>query len=199
MRKLSLIAAVLALASLPVASAQASAPGLAAAGVVGAPARATASNLVAPASACPGQDRLSAPIAQQEQAMLCMTNFARARNGLADLTPSSALAASAAAKGGDVLRCDSFSHFACGREFSYWIREAGYMSAPCWRIGENLAWGTGEYGSVRSIFEAWLRSPDHRANILGDFAEVGIDLRRGTLDGQPSTRVWTQHFGSHCG
>ena len=155
--------------------------------------------LVAPAAVCPNQNALEAPVAAQERTMLCMTNFAREQFGEPALVPSPTLEASAWAKTRDVLRCDEFSHYACGREFGYWIRADGYLSTPCWRDGENLAWGVAEYGSVGSIFRAWMRSTAHRENILGDFEEIGIDLASGRLEGRPGTRVWTQHFGSHCG
>jgi uncharacterized protein YkwD len=180
-RKLWLIFAVLALTGL------AATPNASAAGLIASPA------------ICPSQQRLEAPTATQEQAMECMVNFARRAAGLDRLADTEALAQSALDKSLDILRCDSFSHSACGREFTYWMKETGYISTPCWRVGENLAWGTGEYGSVRSIFIAWMRSPDHRANILGEFDETGLSLQVGTLEGSPGTRVWTQHFGSHCG
>jgi uncharacterized protein YkwD len=154
--------------------------------------------LLAPTSVCPDQEDLGAPVASQEQAMDCMVNFARRQAGLGELANVDALAQSAHDKSLDILSCDSFSHSACGREFTYWMKETGYMSTPCWRVGENLAWGTGEYGSVRSIFTAWMRSPDHRANVLGDFDETGLSLQVGTLEGNSGTRVWAQHFGSHC-
>jgi uncharacterized protein YkwD len=157
-----------------------------------------AAGLIAPTGVCPDQERLDAPAALQEQAMLCMTNYARAQSGEAALAEDVPLVESARDKARDILACDSFSHTACGREFSYWMRETGYMSAECWRVGENLAWGAGEYGSVRSIFRAWMRSPEHRENILADFDQTGIDLRTGTLEGTAGTRVWAQHFGSRC-
>jgi uncharacterized protein YkwD len=156
------------------------------------------SKLIAPVAVCPDQNDPDAPPEAQQQAMACMTDFARQRAGLGGLSPTDSLAQSAGNKSDDVLRCDEFSHFACGREFTYWMTEAGYTSTPCWRVGENLAWGNGEFGTVRSIFEAWMRSPGHRENILGDFAEVGMSVRVGTLSGEPGTRVWAQHFGSHC-
>jgi uncharacterized protein YkwD len=130
--------------------------------------------------------------------MLCMVNFARAGAGQEALEDSAALVESAGDKARDILACDSFSHDACGREFTYWMRETGYTAVECWRVGENLAWGSGEYGTVRSIFRAWMRSPEHRANILGDFSQTGIDLRTGVLDGSTGTRVWAQHFGTTC-
>jgi uncharacterized protein YkwD len=205
-RRLSLIGTALVLAA-ATAAPSASAIGIqghrvAAAAAAPTAKRATATTeggeLIAPASVCPAQEDLGAPAAGQEEAMDCMVNFARRQAGLGELTSDDALALSAHDKSLDILDCDSFSHFACGREFTYWMKETGYMSTPCWRVGENLAWGTGEYGSVRSIFTAWMRSPDHRANILGDFDETGLSLEIGTLEGNPGTRVWAQHFGSHC-
>ena len=157
-----------------------------------------AGNLVAPTAACPGQTKLGATVAAQERAMLCMANFARAELGLVPLEPNLELEGSAKEKARDILRCDSFSHYACGREFAYWIRASGYLSTECWRAGENLAFGSGPLGSVRSIFRAWMRSPEHRENLLGDYDQTGIDLVTGTLEGFAGTRVWTQHFGSHC-
>jgi uncharacterized protein YkwD len=159
---------------------------------------ASAANLLAPPAACPVQLQADAAVPLQEEAMLCMTNYARSQAGLTELTATATLAESAQDKSRDILDCNSFSHYACGREFTYWMRATGYLSYPCWRAGENLAWGLGEYGSVGSIFRAWLRSPDHRANILGDYAQIGIAVRTGELGGRAGIHVWTQHFGSHC-
>lgn len=131
--------------------------------------------------------------------MLCLVGAARERYGLPPFTQSEALRRSAIEKDDDLLRCNEFSHTACGRDFSFWIRESGYMSADCWRVGENLAWGIDGQGTVTAIFRAWMRSPAHRANILGDFGETGIDLRVGPLGGLTGVHLWTQHFGSHCG
>ena len=47
------------------------------------------------------------------------------------------------------------------------IRATGYLSGGgAWRIGENLAWGTGDLATPRAIMAAWMHSPGHRANIL---------------------------------
>jgi uncharacterized protein YkwD len=156
------------------------------------------SRLVAPPSVCSSQGDLRDPEEVQEQAMLCMTNFARRQMGLPgfDLVP--ALYRAAADRSRDILRCDSFSHEACGREPTYWMQRVGYLDSRCWKAGENIAWGSDEYGTVRSIFVAWLRSPGHRANILGRFREIGIGLRLGTLEGHEGAHVWTQDFGTRC-
>ena len=146
---------------------------------------------------CPSGVGLDAPIAAQENTMLCLIGEARERYGLPPLASSATLRESAVEKGGDLLRCNEFSHTACGREFSFWIRESGYMSAECWRVGENLAWGVDGQGTVAAIFQAWMRSDTHRENILGDFEETVIYLRVGKLGGLTGVILWTQHFGSH--
>lgn len=197
--KFAIAAALAALAALATSSSALARAGLAEQRVVAQAERtASASVLLAPTLACPGQSSLEAPRAVQEEAMRCMVNFARTAGGLPELAPSPQLAESALEKSADVLRCDEFSHFACGREFSYWIQQSGYTGEACWRAGENLAWGTDDYGSVRSIFRAWMASPAHRRNILGDYREIGIDVSRGELEGRAGASIWTTHFGSHC-
>lgn len=154
--------------------------------------------LIAPVSACADQTDADASIAAQEQAMRCLGNYARERLGMGSLGEADDLDRSARDKSGDILRCDSFSHQACGRDFTYWMERVGYTSASCWRAGENIAWGTGDLGSPRKIFRAWMKSPEHRENILGRYSQIGIGLDVGGLAGRSDVHVWTQHFGSHC-
>lgn len=170
------------------------------AALVAAPAQARRlSTLVAPPSVCPNQTDLGDSVAVQEEAMRCMTNFARKHDGLGQFGNAAALDRSASRKNSDILRCDSFSHYACGRQFTYWMQRSGYLASRCWRAGENIAWGTEGEGTVRSIFVAWLHSPEHRANILGRYSQIGIALAVGSLQGHRQAHVWTQDFGSHCG
>jgi uncharacterized protein YkwD len=157
------------------------------------------SALVAPTSVCPDQTDVGDAPGVQEQAMRCMTNFARHRDGLHEFGNAVSLEHSAVRKTADIIRCDSFSHYACGRQFTYWMQRSGYLAARCWRAGENIAWGTGTDATVRSIFVSWLHSPEHRHNLLGRYSQIGIALSVGTLKGHRDAHVWTQDFGSHCG
>jgi uncharacterized protein YkwD len=157
------------------------------------------SALVAPTSVCAHQTDLGDSTAVQVQAMRCMTNFARKHDGLGRFGNAASLDQSATRKNGDILRCNSFSHYACGRQFTFWMQRSGYLASRCWRAGENIAWGSGSAGTVRSIFVAWLHSPEHRANILGRFSQIGIAFSVGNLEGHRDAHVWTQDFGSHCG
>jgi uncharacterized protein YkwD len=154
--------------------------------------------LIAPTTVCADQTDPEASAAVQEQAMRCMSDYARERMGMGRLGDAADLNRSAFDKSDDILRCDEFSHYACGRAFTYWMQRVGYIPAPCWRVGENIAWGTGDLGSVRAIFRAWIHSPEHRENILGPYSQIGIGLRVGGLEGRSDVHVWTQDFGSHC-
>jgi uncharacterized protein YkwD len=154
-------------------------------------------SLIAPPSVCPAKGRAPA-MASEEQTMLCLVNYARSVAGLPTLSLQLELEESSAEKSRDMLACDDFSHFACGREFSYWIRASGYLSVPCWHCGENIAWGRDAEGSARSIFIAFMHSELHRHNILGDYSSIGIDTRIGDLGWLGTVQVWTQHFGYRC-
>lgn len=156
--------------------------------------------LIAPEGACPGQSDESLPVASQQATMGCMINFARSRAGDAGLSKVAVLDDSSGDKASDIIRCDDFSHTACGRAFTYWLEQDGYIQpGACQQAGENIAWGTGELGTVRSILTAWVYSPEHLANMLSaSYDELGVGMDVGTLSGYPDAHVWVTHFGSHC-
>jgi uncharacterized protein YkwD len=125
--------------------------------------------------------------------MLCLVNRARGARGLEPLRALSSLGRAAARKSADVLRCDEFSHEACGRPFTYWMEHFGYRGCA---EGENIAWGTGGYATPRKIFEIWMRSQGHRENILGPYRDTGLGLKVGSLEGFGGAHVWTEELGS---
>jgi uncharacterized protein YkwD len=129
----------------------------------------------------------------QEQAMLCLVNRARGAHGLEPLRARLPLKRAAAHKSRDVLRCDEFSHEACGRPFAYWMGRFGYRGCA---EGENLAWGSGGYATPRAIFGMWMRSQGHRKNILGPYRDTGLGLRLGRLEGFAGAHIWTEEFGN---
>jgi uncharacterized protein YkwD len=186
-------------------AATASAPGGGSAG---------AAAMAAPPSACSPRSAARSPLiegkrgsfaersregdsfAEQKLEMRCLVERARAAHGLSDFAADPGLDRAAAHKSADILRCDEFSHEACGRDFAYWIERFGQTGAGCSGVAENIAWGTGNLGTPRAIFRAWMRSPGHRRNILGPYAQIGIGLRVGTLEGNPGARVWTEEFAA---
>jgi uncharacterized protein YkwD len=164
-----------------------------------APANAAYENLLAPASQCAPQTDRAASAAQQTAAMRCMVNFARKAAGVSPLLATNTkLNTSAQRKADDILRCQQFSHTACGRPFAFHMQQARYATG-CHGVAENIAWGSGSYGSVRSIMSGWLNSAGHRANILNArMREQGIGLVTGTMSGYRGAAVWVNHFGYRC-
>jgi uncharacterized protein YkwD len=148
----------------------------------------------ASAAPCPQQNDAGAA-AVQEKAVLCLVNRARLGRGLPSLAAPGSLARAADRKSADILRCDEFSHEACGREFTYWFERSGYRGC---REGENIAYAGGSYATPRTIFKLWMNSSGHRRNILGPYREIGIGLRVGTLGNVADAHVWTQEFGSRA-
>lgn len=145
------------------------------------------------AQACHGQNDGRASADAQERVMLCLVNHARSTHGLPPLAASKPLVKAADRKARDILRCDEFSHEACGREFTYWMTHFGYQGCS---EGENIAWGSGGLGTPGSIFRAWMHSQGHRENILGDYEDTGLGLQSGKLEGYGGAHIWTQEFGS---
>jgi uncharacterized protein YkwD len=154
-------------------------------------------NLLAPESACPGQDDPSASAEAQEQIMLCMHNYARAASGLSPLRSVKPLRVSSDHKAKDLRSCDQFSHEACGRNIFFWLRKVGFMRGT-YGVGENLAWGTGPLGTVHTIMSNWLNSDAHRTILLTpSYQDVGISLAQGRFRGFNGAEIWVAHFGYH--
>ena len=79
------------------------------------------------------------------------------------------------------------------------IRSAHYLSgASTWTVGENIAWGSYDYATPRSIVRSWMHSPPHRANILrSQFRDIGIGLSRGApVRGQARAATYATDFGA---
>jgi uncharacterized protein YkwD len=120
-------------------------------------------------------------------ATLCLLNAERADRGLATLKPHRSLERAALVHGSDMIEHTYFSHDGRnGSRPAQRIRAAGYLASDgAWRIGENLAWGTGDLATPRSIMSAWMASSGHRANILQPaYREIGISV----LPGNPASR-----------
>jgi uncharacterized protein YkwD len=117
-----------------------------------------------------------------EQATLCLVNAQRSRRGLRPLRASPRLARSAALHAEDMERRNYFSHASpSGASFVDRIRETGYLrGVRRWALGENIGWGIGSRSTPRSVVEAWMDSPGHRAIILSrSYDDIGIGLATG--------------------
>lgn len=164
---------------------------------VNAPDRAKAASLMAAPKVCPDHPANGGrrAMAKAQRSLRCLINHARKRQGLWSYRQNGKLNWSAHQKAGDILRC-GFTHNACHRPFDYWIFRSRYVSGGSWATGENIAWGSGGLGNVRSIFKAWMHSPPHRRAILSrGYSDFGTGVVRGRFEGIPGARVWVIHFG----
>jgi hypothetical protein len=113
-----------------------------------------------PAHAAPGAD---------EQDFLNQTNASRAQNGLPALQWDDGLANIARSWSAQMSSSQTLSHNGnLVGQIEQWVTNQ-------WtRIGENVGYG----GSVSQLHTAFMNSPGHRANIMGDYNRVGIGVVR---------------------
>jgi len=167
---------------------------------------ALATVLVVPSSAAakPCKHASAKPGEASERALRlatrCLLNKKRRQHGLRRLRGNGRLHRAAERHGADMARFDYFSHTSrSGASFLDRIRRAGYLrSVRSWSVGENIAWGTGNLSTPRSIVRAWVHSPGHRANILSRrFREIGIGISFGApvrASARPAA-TYTTDFG----
>lgn len=148
--------------------------------------------LVAPATACLGQDSPEATSVRQEAAMRCLVNWARRAAGLSRLAPSRKLNRSAHMKSRLIARCGTLTHTPCGRPWYAVFRTVGFSGT----YREVLAAGGGGQATPRATMSMWLRSPGHRGALLAPrVTVVGTGVRlRAIVDGLRGS-VWTLHVG----
>jgi uncharacterized protein YkwD len=134
---------------------------------------ATSASAAAPSTSCTSQSQSSL-----QRQLLSEVNAARKRAGKRPLQESSGLNKIAIAWSGKMAAAEEMSHNPKLRA----------QLPKGWRnFGENVAYG---YTADR-VTKAWLDSPGHRANILGDFNRIGIGVACSS-QGWP---YYTQDFG----
>ena len=131
----------------------------------------------------------AAPAAGSELGLLQAVNAARTAYGLRPLRLDVTLRGAARSWSGSLLRHNAFTHG------DFRSRMVAFHIGGL--VGENLAWGSGSFGTPRGIVAAWLASPEHRANLLKpSYNRVGIGLARGSFQGQAGTTIATADFGA---
>ena len=145
----------------------------------------------APVSSATESTALPANSLLSVEGIIMQTNTQRSQNGVATLTESAQLDASAEVKAKDILARQYFEHTAPdGKTVSDLVGEQGYTYI---KIGENLA--LGDFTSDADVVTAWMNSPGHRANILDpEFQQIGVGVAYGLYQGQ-YVYVAVQHFG----
>ncbi len=124
--------------------------------------------------------------------LLNLTNQKRQEAGLSALTYNSQLAQAAEMKARDMFAKNYWAHFAPdGKSPWDFIKESGYTYAYA---GENLARG---YTTSPSVVDAWMASPEHKANILSpNYTDEGFAVEEGALTGDSDTVLVVEMFGS---
>lgn len=122
--------------------------------------------------------------------LLALTNRARREAGIEPLKFSYQLGQAAQGYAEDLATYNFFSHVGPdGSTMLTRIEATGYDFVAA---GENIAAGQ---RTAASVFEGWMNSPGHRANILkSDYTEVGF----GRFDAPGSSdygQYWVQNFG----
>jgi uncharacterized protein YkwD len=115
-----------------------------------------------------------------------LTNEARKKEGLGPLKISSTLMETARAHSKNQAKQDKMAHELDGKKAADRVKEAGYKYRS---VSENVAYG--KRVGVDTIFEGWMKSPGHRANILRpESTEIGI----GVATSASGKQYYTQNF-----
>ena len=131
-------------------------------------------------------------------AILCLHNKVRAEHDLPALRENKRLRRAAVGHSKDMVRDGFFEHTTPqGTTMVERILRAKYVREDeGWALGENLAWGTGSFGTPRGAVDAWMNSPGHRANLLRRaYRDVGIGVVLGVPVSDAAGATYTVDFG----
>lgn len=136
----------------------------------------------------PTTARLARVIARE---IVALANRARVESGLHALGVEPVLEAGAWRKGEDMMTRDYFAHDTPdGRKPWSFIDRGQYDYVYA---GENLAV---DFVSAKTIHQAFMRSPSHRANILNaHYQDIGVAVINGRLGGH-ETELLVEFFGT---
>jgi uncharacterized protein YkwD len=122
-----------------------------------------------------------------EMLVASWSNGERRWNGLEPLLIDGDLHAQAAQQSDRMARCSCMFHSPSG-ELGWWLTRGWHQ------IGENVGATSGQgVFALFGVHLAWVASPGHRANMLGDYRGIGVAIRQSD-DG----RLWlTQVYGGY--
>ena len=141
------------------------------------------------------------PAASAAAAVACLVNAKRAARGLVAVQPASALELSARRHAADMVARRYFAHVSPSRgTVDKRARRAGYLTGPCWVLGEDLGWAPPAVATAEAVVAAWMASPKHRAVILDpSFRDIGIGLVQRAPAGEGATFVLELGAVTRCG
>jgi uncharacterized protein YkwD len=148
---------------------------------------------IAPEAVCPGSEAIDQPAPNEVATMLCLINYARARERLTTLVLTPQLNWASAMKGQDIARCRRFEHAACGKAANQVVIDAGYTGS----FGENLFANESEVTAPRDAIDGWLNSPEHRENLFrAEWRTAGLAAIHGAVfDSYQDAVIWVSEFG----
>jgi uncharacterized protein YkwD len=151
-------------------------------------------------ASCSGTDVLpsAANVERVRSATLCLLNVERAKRGLPPLRTDTALRDVAGRFARQMVRQGFFDHVSPGGSTMVArVKGTAYArGARSWSLAENIAWGAGSEASPAAIVNTWMRSAQHRANILdGDLRDVGLGIATGTPRGGDGA-TYVSDFGA---
>ncbi len=126
-----------------------------------------------------------------KDAIITLTNNARAQSGLPPLKDNQLLDAIAESRASDMLEKQYFAHVSpTGQQVSDIAQSVGYRYEV---IAENI--GSGDFYTNQKIIDNWMQSPGHRRNILStEVEDIGAAVLKGKMKGV-ETYITVQIFG----
>ena len=138
-------------------------------------------------------------LSEKEHKTLDLHNKIRTEHNLPTFCVHPRLQEAARTHSRDMIRRDYFSHNTKGRgSFDERLVRYGYGAEgyDYYRVGENIALGSGTAGAPQGRMDAWMKSEGHRHNILNEnYREIGIGTRTGEYKGVRGVTMYTVDFG----
>jgi uncharacterized protein YkwD len=130
----------------------------------------------------------SVALTPTEQSFLAAINQVREAHGDQPLTAQANLQRAAQAHSDDMITGSYFAH----RVFWKRLEDFGVRGK---HMGENLAWNSTPTNAVGTLVNAWMHSPDHRANLLStEYSQIGVGVAIGHFDGYSNALMVTTDF-----
>jgi uncharacterized protein YkwD len=129
-----------------------------------------------------------------EKRVLALHNVARTGRGLKPLCADPGLTRAARSHSREMIEKGYFSHSSySGESVGERLSRFGYHQSI---YAENIAGGSGTFGSSDSTFRRWMNSLSHKGNILDQrFRPVGVGTYTGRYKGTSKYTMYTVDFG----
>ncbi|CAL6049483.1 SCP-like_extracellular protein [Hexamita inflata] len=142
----------------------------------------------------PNTKRYSLRSDQYEAEVVDLVNKLRASKGLGKLRVASNISMMARIKADDMVVNNYFSH--TSPIFGAFGAYIGFCEMPssATGAGENIAAGQ---STPQDVYNSWFNSPGHYANMIGNYAHIGVGYNEKTVTGYRGS--WVQSFASYRG